>query len=311
MILFTFSISILTASGAAPYVWSVGYAMECDYSPFRELPPDYRTHPPRSYLSPKEYIYDVKKGSVVWVQEHKLKEFYKTVLPSIKKRFVLVISDGDESFPSSYRKHFPVDKLIAHPKITHIFAQNVDESHPKVSHIPIGLDFHSMAQHSVEEQVAVIEEGLKSLLPTHLRKKRALVEFHLCNRGTYDGESRISIFHKIYPTGLIDALAERVPRNTLWAMKGEYAFSISPRGHGLDCHRTWEDLLLGCIVIVKTSPLDPLYKDLPVVIIRDWSEITEENFDIWLTQYGDAFTNPAYREKLTHAYWMNKIRSIK
>ena len=66
---------------------------------------------------------------------------------------------------------------------------------------------------------------------------------------------------------------------------------------------------MGCIVIVKTSPLDPLYEGLPVVIVKDWSEVTSANLDKWLEQYKDAFTNPSYREKLTYKYWFSKILS--
>lgn len=99
-----------------------------------------------------------------------------------------------------------------------------------------------------------------------------------------------------------------MPRTELWKRKGEYAFSISPHGNGLDCHRTWEDLVLGCIVIVKTSSLDPLYEGLPVVIVKDWSEVTKENLKKWLALYHDASENPAYRKKLTNAYWLRKIR---
>ncbi len=96
-------------------------------------------------------------------------------------------------------------------------------------------------------------------------------------------------------------------RTELWKKKGGYAFSISPHGNGLDCHRTWEDLALGCIVIVKTSPLDPLYEGLPVVIVDDWNEITKENLYSWLSIYYDAHTNPEYRQRLTNKYWQQKI----
>lgn len=304
------------ASSPVPYVWSIGYAMDSDYPPFQTLPKNYRTYP--IMVSPKDYIHSVQENSVVWVSEHALKDFYHRTLPHIKNRFVLVISDGDNSFPSTYIPSFSVYKLIHHPKIIHIFAQNVDIEHPKISPIPIGLDFHSMTkdsgyfqepQHSVEEQVVMLDNILVTLEPTNLRKKKALVDFQLADRGIHEGESRTSIFKKIYPSELIDPLSHPIPRHELWRLKGEYAFSISPRGNGLDCHRTWEDLALGCIVIVKTSPLDPLYEGLPVVIIKDWSEINEENFDKWLAQYGDAFTNPSYREKLTQSYWTHKIRS--
>jgi hypothetical protein len=53
-------------------------------------------------------------------------------------------------------------------------------------------------------------------------------------------------------------------------------FAAAPRGNGLDTHRLWESLYLGSYPIVKTSFLDSLYADLPVVIIEDWSQVTEE-----------------------------------
>jgi hypothetical protein len=55
-----------------------------------------------------------------------------------------------------------------------------------------------------------------------------------------------------------------------------YPFWLSPRGNGIDCHRTWEALYLDVIPIVWHSTLDSLYVDLPIVIIHDWKELTEE-----------------------------------
>jgi hypothetical protein len=65
---------------------------------------------------------------------------------------------------------------------------------------------------------------------------------------------------------------ERVTKNISFTNQIKYAFVISPHGNGLDCHRTWEALCLGCIVIVKKSPIDTLYTDLPVLIIDNWSD---------------------------------------
>ena len=61
-----------------------------------------------------------------------------------------------------------------------------------------------------------------------------------------------------------------------WNKQKDYSFVICPHGGGLDCHRNWEALCLGCIPIVKTSPIDKLYSDLPVLIIKDWHIITQE-----------------------------------
>jgi hypothetical protein len=78
----------------------------------------------------------------------------------------------------------------------------------------------------------------------------------------------------------------------------------SPRGNGEDCHRTWEALVLGCIPIVKSSPLDPLYDDLPVLIVKDWKDITED----MLKNTIELFSKQDFKmEKLTLDYWKNLI----
>ncbi len=49
----------------------------------------------------------------------------------------------------------------------------------------------------------------------------------------------------------------------------------SPVGNGRDCHRTWELLFFGVVPIVRTSTLDALYDNLPVIIVSEWSAVSE------------------------------------
>jgi hypothetical protein len=79
-------------------------------------------------------------------------------------------------------------------------------------------------------------------------------------------------------------------------------------GHGMDCHRTWEALMLGSVVIVKKSQLDSLYEDLPVLIVNDWDEITQELLNTTLLSFKDKTFN---YDKLTLKYWINKIKNTK
>jgi hypothetical protein len=307
---------------SSEWIWNLGVAQSCDKGLTRKP----EGHFEKNVFDEAEYK-DIAKGDVVWVKSQFIKTFYKKVLPKVKNPFVLVICDGDESFPSNSRLKKHLEEFVNHKMILHIFAQNCDYKGPshKVSHLPIGIDFHTLAYRSQafswgkkaspSEQEKELKELLQQLKPTHLRKKRAFVDFQHNNnvnscyhRAQEFGEDRSSIFERLKASGLID-YSDRMPRAHLWKSKGEYAFSISPHGNGLDCHRTWEDLILGCIVIVKTSPLDPLYEGLPVVIVKDWSEVTEDNLTKWLERYKDAFTNPSYRTKLTNRYWLNKIRS--
>jgi hypothetical protein len=83
---------------------------------------------------------------------------------------------------------------------------------------------------------------------------------------------------------------------------------VSPHGNGLDCHRTWEALALGCIVIVKTSGLDPLHIGLPVLIVKEWSEICKELLEETIQKFQKK---PFNYSKMTLDYWVNKIKSSK
>jgi hypothetical protein len=89
-----------------------------------------------------------------------------------------------------------------------------------------------------------------------------------------------------------------------WTKQTEYAFVISPHGNGLDCHRTWEALVLGCIPIIKTSSIDILFQDLPVLIVSDWSDINEELLTNTIKTFRSAVFN---YDKLKLSYWVDKI----
>jgi hypothetical protein len=95
------------------------------------------------------------------------------------------------------------------------------------------------------------------------------------------------------------------PRTLNWKKMIEYAFILSPFGVGMDCHRTWEALCLGCIPIVCAPNFTNLFLDLPVLIVNDWSEINE----ILLKKTVDEFKQQNFNyEKLTLEYWKNKIK---
>ena len=83
-----------------------------------------------------------------------------------------------------------------------------------------------------------------------------------------------------------------------------HKFVLSPPGNGIDCHRTWETLYMGSIPIVKRSVLTQSFVDLPILIVEDWSVITEELLNIVWDEYQAINFN---YEKLTLSYWLKRI----
>lgn len=91
-----------------------------------------------------------------------------------------------------------------------------------------------------------------------------------------------------------------------------YPLWLSPRGNGLDCHRTWEALYLDAIPVVWNSTLNHLFIDLPVVIINNETDLTEQYLRQKLNEVAkNKITNPSiFRwEKLRFSYWRRMILS--
>ena len=67
-----------------------------------------------------------------------------------------------------------------------------------------------------------------------------------------------------------------LPRAEMWHRNAQYFFTISPRGRGMDCHRTWESILLGSVPVIPDLPINSLFQTLPVVIVKDWAQVTPQ-----------------------------------
>ena len=65
---------------------------------------------------------------------------------------------------------------------------------------------------------------------------------------------------------------------------------------------------MGAIPIVKRSLVTEAFVDLPILIVEDWTTITEEILNIILEEFKEMKFN---YEKLTLSYWINRIKSDK
>ena len=290
---------------ACTYVSSRGILKSCD------------VHSSKIQLSLNHIDFDldtIQKGSTVYVPNSAIRKFAKK-LKQIPHPIILVSGDGDETvFKDVFGSHDDFIRFIEQDKILHWFSQNCTVSHSKITQIPIGLDYHTMTQGDHEwgpkaspvEQEALLLEIKARAAPFHRRKIQCYGNFHLNIQGTFAHERRAAKAE--IPADAIVYQPGKLSRKETWAAQIEYAFMVSPPGNGLDCHRTWEALCLGCIPILKTSELDPLFEDLPVLIVESWSEVSIENLSRVVEQFQYRTFN---YEKLKLSYWMNKIRSFK
>jgi len=79
-----------------------------------------------------------------------------------------------------------------------------------------------------------------------------------------------------------------LPTKQFYSDVSKSKYTLSPEGTGIDCHRIYESIFLDTIPILKTSQLDHFYKKLPIVIVQEWNEVTEQfltdNYDKLLKQ---------------------------
>jgi hypothetical protein len=168
--------------------------------------------------------------------------------------------------------------LLQNEKVIHWYAQNCILSSDKITNIPIGLDYHTIhsnKSHWWGSNKTPLEQEQELLLinktPFDQRLLKCYSNFHFYLHSNF-GNPRKRAMESI-DSNLVYYEPEKVPRLESWKRQAEYSFVISPHGGGMDCHRTWEALVLGCIPIVEKSDIDPLYIDLPVLIINNYSEI--------------------------------------
>jgi len=256
----------------------------------------------------KENFLDAR---IIHVCSDSLEDFYESYINLIQNDFVLITGDSDRLISRDIEV---VRKIASHKNLKIWFAQNLVEENKFLRRIPIGFDFisafHDTHMMSFKVKENSIEPYLHEKLLINIIKNSVEISERdnliYCNyHFTQDRGDRKKCFETTNKK-LCYFLPSKLDFLNNYELQSKFKFVLSPSGAGLDCHRTWESLVLGNIPIVKTSCLDDLYKGLPVLIVKEWSDITSK----LLEEYYNDYTNRHYNfEKLTAYYWAQIIKS--
>jgi hypothetical protein len=290
------------------FVGSRGIMKSCDI---------YSSTPRSSIRQLVDYDFSsLKPGSTIYVCGSAVPHFVQVIAPQIPFNYILVSGDCDQTVPNDlFASDQDFNKFIESSNLIHWFSQNcVLISHPKLSQIPIGLDYHTMAERDHEwgnkttplNQEKLLKTVASKANPLDQRICKAYANFHFLMTTKF-GSDRVDAINQV-PKDLVYYEPTKIKRLNTWVNQSKYAFVISPHGNGLDCHRTWEALALGCIPIMKTSELDILFEDLPVLIVKSWSDVTQELLDNTIQEYK---IKQFKLEKLKLSYWIKKILEYK
>ena len=240
------------------------------------------------------------------------------------KPYVVISCMDDATFPAEVVES--VTKTCS-PLFRHWFAVNIsghgDVAAPRnITGIPYGIDLWTLASRSMwantpmssvytqDRHLTRLRESAvhfsKRVAPSSPSSPSIYINFQFNIDGDGCAE-RLDAFHTI-PRDLMSVEVSQINRYDTWGAYTQHAFVASPRGNGLDTIRTWEALMLGCIVIVRRIPgapaIEELYTDLPVVVVDRWSDISRDFLVQILSEYSLRTFN---YKKLTTEYWTHRI----
>lgn len=200
--------------------------------------------------------------------------FVDKILPLQKKPFTLYSSDGDLSVPLDANPR-SVDAVLRHPHFVRWYSQNavVQPQHKhQLKPIPIGLDLHTPRVDGIGSR---LYNSFRAIATAHepfeSRNDQIFVDIHL----NYSDDLRREVAKIIKNNPAFRLLDTRISQVELWRCYRAHKYVLSLIGNGLDCHRTWEALGLGCRVVTISSPLDEMLRKFPVYIASNSSELAD------------------------------------
>ena len=251
-----------------------------------------------------EYAAQLRDGDSVFISTRESAVPIHTLVAILRARNVRVVFYIMEEPLVAWEV---VERLL--PVSIRIFVQNNEYDHPKVHIMPIGIrDCGTIvAIHRRYNQRYLLEKGasLRTSLGANVRPIKCLLCFslwtHPSRQECYDlfaGACVSSSF--VY--NLNDAAAaadakeenrfEKVPAALVYDKTLESRYALCPRGCGVDTHRFYECIYLGCVpIVLRTHTVfDRLYAPdtgFPCLVVERWADVTEDLLD---QSYPDCFS---------------------
>ncbi len=234
---------------------------------------------------------DVKHGYVIFCEAELVSELETQILSKLDVSITLILGNSDQNHDDSY------SYLNANPNIERIFAQNLVAEIDGFYPLPIGLE---NAWHANHGNISSFKRLSKVKLD---RKSRIMWTFSIHTNIAARSEAALDLL-RITFADKFGAISSEDHRKLLLV----YSFVASPPGNGLDTHRTWEAMYLGCVPIVLRSYMTEYFEKLglPIWVIDTYSELDSFNQHDLAQKYEELkprFDNRA----LWFDYWAKAI----
>ena len=244
--------------------------------------------------------------------KHIIEQFFNNIIIHFKYPVRLIIIDSDVVFLTN--------EFLNNYNLLCCFTWNKPFEHDKLFCLPIGLNFdrqHDIMSNFLNNQNNEIVNNKQLLAINHspntnsIRGKLAEKANNEWNDFCDVLEYIAPIKSYIAPSKIEGRIKIDVSNPECYNVMKKYHFILSPAGAGEDTHRTWEAIYTGCIPIVKSSQLNELYKELPIVVVDDWNLINKEFLLEQLNIINNKKQNNEYKmNKMQFNFWINKINNI-
>jgi hypothetical protein len=178
----------------------------------------------------------------IFVKTDYIRQFFHEFVPT--EPYTLVTGLSDYS-PSTFFTDPELFSLLSRPELTEWRAQNLCTAHPKLKHLPIGLEDTPSKLEFCEKY----QDELRAV-----PKKDMVYSNFTPDNNPHERNCFVS-----------DTTGRQNFEDYMWSMAG-YKYVMCPMGNGIDTHRFWEAQVCGCIPIVRCpKEFLPTYEGLSYV----------------------------------------------
>jgi hypothetical protein len=202
----------------------------------------------KKQLNYEYFFVPIDNPRYIFSYTHRLDMLYEKI-HLFKNPFILVCHNSDHELNSSHLQ------LINHPSILHIFSQNCNIHHPKVSYLPIGIANRKWAHGNIDVLYDVMQQKNPKVNEIYFQFSMTCLEREKQRRDLLSQG-----FREQSPLPYKQYLQEL----------STYKYCFCPRGNGLDTHRFWECIYLNVIPICERNTLtEMIQKEYPQIVLVD------------------------------------------
>lgn len=212
-----------------------------------------------------------------------------------RQRIILVTGEGDLPCDAFRQSFLPAN-------VVHWFATNVTCPHSRVTALPLGLGLPSSPTTLTADELIVAKESEN--------EKRGWIYVNFRPQSNPD-QRRIPYenFQKISQSSTWVTFEEPAQNNENGRYLSQlvrHRFVLCPPGNGVDTHRMWEAILAGAIPVVKRSVAMEPFKELPILFVDDFREVT---LSLLEKAYQEIKPAPHPPIIMSESYWTELIRA--